>query len=250
MISGGDTWLLSADKLRSLGEELLRIPHIRRFRVASKGLAVLPQKILSDEPWLDALTELHELARTRGVEVALHTHANHPAELTSHTARAMVRLRQRGLVVRNQTVLQAGVNDDPAVMRLLVRRLGWLGIQPYYVYTHDMVPGVEALRTTLDEALELEKRTRGFTAGFNTPTFVCDTHGGGGKRGVHSFELYDRQLGVAVYRSPVVNPDQPFFYFDPLHRLDRSVQEAWRSPERRRRLLDAMVERAGFGARN
>ncbi|MFT5586159.1 MAG: lysine 2,3-aminomutase [Cognaticolwellia sp.] len=247
VISGGDAWLLSANKLRSLGEELLAIPHIRRFRVASKGLAVLPQKILTDEPWLEALTDIREQATRQGVEVALHTHANHPAELTSHTALAMDRLRERGVIVRNQAVLQHGVNDDPEVMKLLVKRLSWLGIQPYYVYTHDMVPGVEALRTSLSTAIDLEKQIRGVTAGFNTPTFVCDTYGGGGKRGVHSYEHYDRELGVAVYGSPVVDASKPYFYFDPLHELSPKVQQAWQDPERRRRLMDTVIERAGFG---
>jgi lysine 2,3-aminomutase len=44
-----------------------------------------------------------------------------------------------------------------------------------------MVSGVEDLRTTLQTALDLEKRVRGDTAGFNTPSFVCDAPHGGGK---------------------------------------------------------------------
>ena len=39
------------------------MPNIRRIRYATKGLAVMPQKILSDEAWLDALTSVVELGR-------------------------------------------------------------------------------------------------------------------------------------------------------------------------------------------
>jgi L-lysine 2,3-aminomutase len=35
-----------------------------------------------------------------------------------------------------------------------------VNIHPYYVYTHDMVPGVEDLRTSLDTALHIEKHVR------------------------------------------------------------------------------------------
>ena len=59
---------------------------------------------------------------------------------------------------------------------------------------------------------------RGSTAGFNTPTFVCDAPGGGGKRDVHSYEYYDRENGIAVYTAPSVKPGEHFLYFDPIDR--------------------------------
>ena len=92
-------------------------------------------------------------------------------------------------MVRNQSVLIRGVNDDKRTMQLLVRRLGYINVHPYYVYMHDMVKGVEDLRTTIQTAIDIEKFVRGSTAGFNTPTFVCDAPGGGGKRDLHSFRL-------------------------------------------------------------
>ena len=101
----------------------------------------------------------------------------------------MNRLTERGITVRCQTVLQRGVNDDPATMQLLVRRLSFINMHPYYVYMHDMVPGVEDLRTSLDRRLKIEKHVRGATAGFNTPSFVVDTMGGGGKRDAHSSSI-------------------------------------------------------------
>jgi len=132
--------------------------------------------------------------------------------------------------VRNQSVLQRGVNDTAAVMALLVKRLGHVNVHPYYVYMHDLVQGVEDLRTSLDTALIIEKHVRGITAGFNTPTFVVDAPGGGGKRDVHSFEHYDRETGISVFTSPSVHRDAHYFYFDPLHLLSPEVQKRWKSP--------------------
>ena len=60
---------------------------------------------------------------------------------------------------------------------------------------------------------------RGSTAGFNTPTFVVDAPGGGGKRDAHSFEHYDRETGISVYSAPSVKPGQCFLYFDPIDQL-------------------------------
>ncbi len=238
VVSGGDTFNLRADHLKLIGERLLRMKNIRRLRFATKGLCVMPQKILSDEPWVDALTGIVELSRKLHKDVVVHTHFNHPNEITGITREAMNRLTERGIHVRCQTVLQRTVNADPAVMMLHVRRLSFINVHPYYVFFHDMVPGVEDLRTTLDAGLELEKMVRGHTAGFNTPAFVVDTMGGGGKRDAHSHDSYNRATGIAVYTSPSVRPGKKFLYFDPLDALDAQHQWRWSQPAERRAMID------------
>ena len=115
-------------------------------------------------------------------------------------------------------------------------------MHPYYVYTHDLVPGVEDLRTTLATALALEKHVRGSTAGFNTPAFVVDTMGGGGKRDVHSHEHYDRATGIAVFTSPSVKPGVKFLYFDPTSALDEEHQWRWSQPLERQAMMDDAIE--------
>jgi lysine 2,3-aminomutase len=221
-----------------IGQRLLDMPNVRRLRFATKGLCVLPQKILTDEAWVDSLTRVTERAREMHKDVCIHTHFNHPNEIVGWTSRAMERLVERGIHVRNQSVLQRTVNSAPEAMQLLVRRLSYVNIHPYYVYTHDMVPGVEDLRTTLETAINLEKHVRGHTAGFNTPHFVVDTMGGGGKRDVHSFEYYNRNSGIAVFKSPAVKPGKKFLYFDPIASLDAEHQWRWTQPCERRAMID------------
>jgi lysine 2,3-aminomutase len=230
VISGGDAYNLRASQITEIGETLLAMPNIRRMRFATKGPAVMPQKILTDHAWTDALSGVVEKGRGLHKEVALHTHFNHATEITEITQRAMNLLFERGITVRNQSVLQRGVNDTSGGMSLLVKRLGHVNVHPYYVYMHDLVKGVEDLRTSLDRALIIEKHIRGVTAGFNTPTFVVDAPGGGGKRDVHSFEHYDRDTGISVFTSPSVHTDAYYFYFDPLDQLSPEVQRRWCSP--------------------
>ena len=227
VISGGDSYNLRADHIRTIGHSLLDMPNIRRMRFATKGPAVMPQKILTDHDWVDAITEIQKRGRELHKEVVIHTHFNHPNEITYITRKAMNRLFERGITVRNQTVLQRGVNDDPQTMRELVKRLSLLNVHPYYVYVHDMVQGVEGLRTSVATAIEIEKEVRGSTAGFNTPVFVVDAPGGGGKRDAHSYEHYDRVTGVSVYRSPNVDREAFYCYFDPIDLLPAEGQARW-----------------------
>ena len=249
VISGGDSYNLRADQIREIGTRLLDIPTVRRMRFATKGPAVMPQKILTDDDWFSALVEVVELGRTRAKDVVLHTHFNHPNEITSITKRAMDRLFSAGVTVRNQSVLQRGVNSDVETMQLLVRRLGYVNVQPYYVYVHDMVVGVEELRTTVDTAVSLEKNVRGVTAGFNTPVFVVDAPGGGGKRDCHSFEYYDRVTGVSVYTAPSVKAGRFFLYFDPIHLLPEAGQIRWSDPAEHNKIVQEAIDRAGARVR-
>jgi lysine 2,3-aminomutase len=165
-------------------------------------------------------------------------------EVTGITEDAMNKLFKRGITVRNQAVLQRGVNDTTAVMRLLVKRLGHVNVHPYYVYQHDLVRGVEDLRTPLQVALDLEKDVRGSTAGFNTPTFVVDAPGGGGKRDAHSYEYYDRTTGVSVYTAPSVKPGSFFIYFDPIDRLPEEGRRRWADAGEHQKMIDEALAEA------
>ena len=67
VISGGDSYNLRPAQLREIGDALLDIKHIRRMRFATKGPAVMPQKLLSDHEWVDALTYVCLLYTSRCV---------------------------------------------------------------------------------------------------------------------------------------------------------------------------------------
>jgi len=244
VISGGDTYRLKPDQIRFIGERLLAIPHIRRFRFATKGIAIQPMKVLTDEPWLNAITEITDKGRKMHKEVVIHTHFNHPNEVTSISKEACDVLMERGIVVRNQTVFQRGVNDEAETMIDLVRKLGWINVHPYYVYIHDLVRGTEDLRTSVATGIKVEKRVRGATAGFNTPMFVVDAPGGGGKRDMHSFEHYDTETGISVYTAPSVKKDQYFSYFDPISSLSPAIQKDWADETKRDQMMGDALSKA------
>jgi lysine 2,3-aminomutase len=138
----------------------------------------------------------------------------------------MRRLHSRGVVVRNQTVLLRGVNDNAETLRTLVKRLSSVNIHPYYVYLCDMVKGTEHFRVPLRVAQKLEKEVRGVTAGFNMPLFIVDTPCG--KRDVHSVEFYNGKYGVSCFVAPLVAPGKQFRYYDPIRSLPLAGRERWR----------------------
>lgn len=136
VISGGDSYYLPPEHIRMIGERLINIPHIRRFRFASKGLAVAPVRILDpDDGWASALADVAAKARRVGKSVALHTHFNHPSEISWVTEEASQKLLEAGVLVRNQTVLLKGVNDDAQTMSMLIRRLADINIFPVSGFT-------------------------------------------------------------------------------------------------------------------
>lgn len=250
VVSGGDAGQLSASQIRYIGRRLLEMPHVERVRFATKVLSVMPMKVLGDPKWVSALADLNEYARQHLKQISIQTHINHPNEISWVTRDAMRVLHGRhGIVVRNQTVLLKGVNDDARTILTLIKSLSSIQIQPYYVYLHDLVPGTEDLRTPLSTMLAIEETIRGTVAGFNSPQFIVDLAGGGGKRLASTFCYYSEETGISVFRSPLMkrdNDDDDFYlHFDPLRELTSdSCRRAWSCPRSRRRMIQNALSTA------
>ncbi|KAI9367751.1 hypothetical protein BJX61DRAFT_537809 [Aspergillus egyptiacus] len=228
IVSGGDTYLLEASQIKHIGDELLDIPHIRRFRFATKGLGVAPSRLIDpNDDWVTALIDIEQRARKLGKHVSIQTHINHPNEITWVTRLGAQRLYEAGVTVRNQSVLLNGVNNTVETMTTLVHALGDNNIQPYYVYQGDIVPGAEDLRAPLSDGLHLERHIRGKTAGFFVPNFILDLPAEGGKRLIRSVESYDRKNGLARFTAPGLRGEPTTMeYWDPLWSLSPEAREA------------------------
>lgn len=242
VVSGGDIARLKPQNIRLLGNALLDIKHVRRIRFATKALAIQPMKFLFDDDWFSAIAEVAHRGRAMFKSVYVHSHFNHPREVTPLVERAMQRLFSEGIHVRNQTVLLRGVNDDKEILTDLTKRLGRINIQPYYIYATDMVKSTEHYRVPVQEIQQYEREVRGTTAGFNTPLFIVDAPGGGGKRDVHSFEYRNDEYGITGYRSPSIDPNRMYYYFDPLRSLAPEISKEWTAPGGR----EAILKRLGL----
>ncbi len=237
VVSGGDIANVPIAQLEAFVSSLMDIPNIRDIRLASKGLQGLPQHFLQDEV-LRAFERLAKKARERGVDIALHTHANNAAQVTPLVAKAAKKILELGFRdVRNQGVILRGVNATPQdLLELCFTLLDHAKIMPYYFYVCDMIPNSEHWRVSIDEAQRLQHDIMGYLPGFATPRIVCDVPLVG-KRWVHQVDAYDREKGISYwtknYRTSIEKNDpdaltRRYEYYDPVYTLSPEGQRYWK----------------------
>ena len=171
LLSGGDPFLLSDEKLDWILSELRDIEHLEVIRIGTRTPVVLPYRITDN--LVSILKKHHPLW--------INTHFNHPRELTRSSRTALAKLANAGIPLGNQSVLLAGVNDCPRIMRSLVHKLVQNRVRPYYLYQCDLSEGLSHFRTPVGKGIEILESLIGHTSGFCVPTYVIDAPGGGGK---------------------------------------------------------------------
>ncbi|MBC7690559.1 MAG: KamA family radical SAM protein [Methylotenera sp.] len=171
VISGGDPLSNSDDRLEYILSRLRAMEHIQIFRLGTRNLVTLPQRIT--ESFANMLKKYHP--------VFIHTHFNHPKECSQEAFDACARLADAGCVINNQMVLLKGVNDDPKTVLELNHKLLMMRVRPYYIFQCDQAQGISHFRTPIETGLKIIESLRGWTSGMAVPHFVIDGPGGGGK---------------------------------------------------------------------
>eukprot|EP01105_Mastigella_eilhardi_P019841 TRINITY_DN4687_c0_g1_i1.p1 TRINITY_DN4687_c0_g1~~TRINITY_DN4687_c0_g1_i1.p1 ORF type:complete len:871 (+),score=229.92 TRINITY_DN4687_c0_g1_i1:138-2750(+) len=202
LLSGGDPLLLPKRTLDYLLTQLRSIPHIQVVRIGSRAPIFLPQRIT---PSLCAMLSKHH-------PLWMNVHVNHPNELSPESAAALGRLANAGIPLGCQTVLLAGVNDCPNIMKALVHKLVACRVRPYYIYQCDLVVGAHHFRTPVAKGIEIIESLRGHTSGFCVPQFIIDSPHGGGKVPLQPNYLIsqsDTKIIVRNYEGYIATYTQP-----------------------------------------
>jgi EF-P beta-lysylation protein EpmB len=168
ILSGGDPLLLDDERLSQIVARLEGMPHVLRLRIHTRLPIVLPSRVT------DELVSL--LGATR-LTVAMVVHANHPAELDAEVAGAVARLAAGRILLFNQAVLLAGVNDAVATLAGLSERLLDLGIVPYYLHLLDRVRGTAHFEVGEARARELHDALRASLPGYAVPRLAREVPG-------------------------------------------------------------------------
>ena len=93
--------------------------------------------------------------------IYLVTQFNHPREIATAQKDAIRCLLQKGIQVRNQTVLLRGVNDNGETLANLLSGLTGIGAVPYYVFQCRPVRGVKSrFQIPLMEGVEIVARAK------------------------------------------------------------------------------------------
>jgi len=155
LLTGGDALLLSDKQLDYILTELEKIPHVEIKRLGTRMPCVLPQRVT---PELCRMLRKHD-------PVYISTQFNHPKEVTGEARKAVDMLTTSGVIVRDQTVLLKGINNDKHVMKKLMHELLRIKVVPYYIFNCKKVEGIRHFRAPIAEGIEIIEHMRGYTSG-------------------------------------------------------------------------------------
>ena len=145
LLSGGDPLMLSDSYLDWILCEIRKIPHVEVIRIGTRTPVVLPYRIT--DSLINVLKKYHPLW--------INTHFNHPRELTTSAQHVLAKLADAGIPLGNQSVLLAGVNDCPRIIKKLVHKLVQNRVRPYYLFQCDLSEGLAHFRTPVGKGIEI-----------------------------------------------------------------------------------------------
>jgi lysine 2,3-aminomutase len=196
LVSGGDPLTLADGVLERLLTGLRAIPHVEVIRIGTRVPCFLPQRVTLE--LVAMLRRYHPLW--------VNIHFNHPSEITPEVEQALARLADAGIPLGSQSVLLAGVNDCPSVIKALGQKLVRNRVRPYYLYQCDLVEGAGHFRTPVAKGIEIMESLRGHTSGFAIPQYVIDAPGGGGKIPIlpnYLLSMSDTHVAVRNYEGMI-----------------------------------------------
>lgn len=175
ILSGGDPLIAGDRQLQDLVNQVGAIAHVRRLRIHSRMPVVIPARVTPD--LLDAI--IHPKLQTVMV-----IHSNHANEIDASVATAMAALKRRGVLVLNQTVLLAGINDSAEALTALSETLFAAGVLPYYLHLLDPVAGAAHFDVEESHARQLMRDVAAHLPGYLVPKLVREIAGADAKTSV------------------------------------------------------------------
>lgn len=168
ILSGGDPLSLSDEKLKSITDKLLHIPHIKTLRIHTRQPIVLPERITPELlQWLSSLPW----------HIVVVLHCNHANEIDDSVGHALKQLQHKNITLLNQSVLLAGVNDTAEVLCALSHQLFAHRVLPYYLHVLDKVQGASHFHVSATDAVQLMAQMRSLLPGYLVPKLVQEKAG-------------------------------------------------------------------------
>jgi lysine 2,3-aminomutase len=189
IFTGGDPFLLSPRRIKSIVQRLDAIGHVKILRWHTRVPVVAPKKVTG--ALIDALK-----ASSKTIYVAIH--ANHPKEFSTQARSAIARLADSGIPLLSQSVLLKDINDDPDTLENLMRSFVELRIKPYYLHHPDLAPGTGHFRFPIQRGQVLAAELRRRASGLCQPTYMLDLPGGISKVPLTQGYLIENDQGYIV----------------------------------------------------
>jgi len=129
LVSGGDAFILPTEKVEEWLAALAELPQLDFIRIGTRTPVTFPHRITGDPELVNLLARIGEKKQLYVV-----THFNNPREFTEESVAAVRALQKAGVIVKNQSVLLKGINDDPEVLGRLLRMVTSYGIVQHYIF--------------------------------------------------------------------------------------------------------------------
>ena len=172
LISGGDAFMNPNQIITRYLSELTAIEHLDFIRFGSRVPVTLPERIYGDQEFLDTFAKY---AQRKALYLV--TQFNHPREITPQAVKAIRAMIERGVQVRNQTVLLRGVNDSGETLGQLLSGLTRVGVVPYYVFQCRPVTGVkERFQVPIQEGIRIVDAAKARQNGFGKAIRYAMSH--------------------------------------------------------------------------
>ncbi len=188
ILTGGDPFILSSQKLQNILNKLDNIKHVQNIRIHTRIPIANPSKI--DDTMLFVFK-----SQGKGLHVVLHV--NHFKEITKEVEETILQLRAANCSIYSQSVFLKGVNDDAKILENLFKKLVSIHVKPYYLHHLDRIRGSSHFRVPLKRGMEIMKELQGKVSGLCLPKYVIDVAGGHGK--IPANESYIRQISSNLY---------------------------------------------------
>jgi KamA family protein len=160
LLSGGDSMVLSTEKLHRIMDHLLPLPNLTSIRFGTKTIAFYPPRFADPE-----LPAFFERIIAAGKTPVIVTHFDHLGEISDEAVNNIATLRKHGVQFLNQTVLLNRVNNDPDIIARTFARLHAIGVRPYYLFQGRPVKAASHFQVSLREGVEIVRNVNAQLSG-------------------------------------------------------------------------------------
>ncbi len=151
LITGGDPFILSNERIENLLFKLSRMEHIQRIRLGTRTPITLPQRIT------DALVkDINHFHIPGKREILIVSHFEHAYEITSQSVEAVQKFRRYGMEVYNQLVYTF-FNSRKFEAAVARNRLRLIGVTPYYTFNTKGKEETDDYRVPIPRLLQEQK---------------------------------------------------------------------------------------------
>ena len=168
ILSGGDPLSLADAQLEKLLQALETIDHVKTLRFHSRLAVTLPSRMTPS---------LKLLMMNRRFKTVMVVHCNHPNELSLEARSRLSHFANGPIMLLNQSVLLAGVNDDARILAKLSEHLFESGVLPYYLHMLDPVQGAAHFEVSRNNAIIIMKKLQKTLPGYLLPRLVEEIPG-------------------------------------------------------------------------